>query len=292
MRTPSSKDNNGSKLYDTLADGAIKIREEATHYFKNHKASIAAWNVAFFICCCAYFYFSTQKYAFYLTLASMVQCFALFMVLHKIEYAKSVNGLSSQMLEFYVVAYSCRLISILSHQGYLPNDSSGNFFYQMIEISSLSIAGFLLYRHMFTYNEDLGRDMSQFPRLLVYGSVAILALLFHPSRNRMFLLDISWTFALYLEAFAFMPQIKLFIEEKHAENFVSHFIAAQFVATVISLRFWMKSYSEISGDNTLTGWLVLGAKLLQALLLVDFFLKYLKAAADGSKINFYYIDDV
>ena len=45
-----------------------------------------------------------------------------------------MKGISLKSLELYTLVFLFRLISILQHQGYLPFDKSGDWFYHVIEI--------------------------------------------------------------------------------------------------------------------------------------------------------------
>ena len=67
----------------------------------------------------------------------------------------------------------------------------------------------------------------------------IVALLVHPGLNKDVLSDASWTYAMYLESFAVLPQLYLFQKQARrvatVDYLVGHFVAALgFVACVES----------------------------------------------------------
>ena len=58
---------------------------------------------------------------------------------------KTAKGLSVKTLELYAVVFISRLLSITRHQGYLPYDKTGDWFYHFIELLSLASVGLAIY---------------------------------------------------------------------------------------------------------------------------------------------------
>lgn len=109
-------------------------------------------------------------------------------------------------------------------------DKTGDWFYQIVEISSAVIAGgrknnkiyvndsFLfiqgvLYLMTFKYEISYNADLDSIKFYYILPFTFILACLFHPSLNANFFGDVSWTFALYTESVAMMPQLYLFMKK-------------------------------------------------------------------------------
>lgn len=67
----------------------------------------------------------------------------------------------------------------------------------------------MTFKYEISYNADL--DSIKFYYILPL--TFILACLFHPSLNANFFGDVSWTFALYTESVAMMPQLYLFMKK-------------------------------------------------------------------------------
>ena len=84
----------------------------------------------------------------------------------------------------------------------------------------------LLVAVLFLYPRTYGRGADSFgslylpPQLgvlwLVLGAL-VLAVLLHPNLNGNFMTDTAWTFALYLEAVAVMPQLFMFQKAREKE---------------------------------------------------------------------------
>jgi ER lumen protein retaining receptor len=64
---------------------------------------------------------------------------------YRVWSTKSVKGVSVKTLEMYALTFLVRLLSILRHQGYLPFDKTGDWFYHFVEIVSLLSVCLALY---------------------------------------------------------------------------------------------------------------------------------------------------
>lgn len=126
---------------------------------------------------------STQTYA------SLMRCFGFALLNYKIWTAKSVSGVSVKTMELYLVSFIMRLLSIFRHQGYLPFDKTGDWFYHIVELISLACVCLVLYGVfgplISTYSEKHDRFgnlhvPSELGALYVLVPCVVLALLFHP----------------------------------------------------------------------------------------------------------------
>ena len=72
---------------------------------------------------------------------------------------------------------------------------------------------------------------SQFGIVWLVAPSAVLACIVHPNLNQVWWSDVAWTFALYTEAVAVIPQLYMFTKgdgssgtKKKVESFVSHYV--------------------------------------------------------------------
>merc|ERR1719498_1820954 len=72
-----------------------------------------------------------------LTLSVMVQCFAYACLLLKVCNQKSVAGISGRALCLQAMSYSLRLSSTTWLKGYIPVDGTGDWLYQILDVSAL-----------------------------------------------------------------------------------------------------------------------------------------------------------
>merc|ERR1719326_2838548 len=77
----------------------------------------------------------------------------------KIRAQKSVAGISSRILELFVLHLATRLVATCLKNGYIPMDATGDLMYQLCDAASLVIVLDLLYRvhkvYAHTYEDDL-----------------------------------------------------------------------------------------------------------------------------------------
>merc|ERR1712085_49479 len=116
----------------------------------------------------------------------------------------------------------------------------------------------------------------------------ILTCLVHPNLNSDFLSDVAWTYAMYLESVALVPQ--LFMFQKQASGVVelltAHFVAALGFGRTMEFFFWIYSYHELasSAGSKLPGYLALLAQFIQLVLMLDFFYYYFIAVKSATPL--------
>ncbi|CAK9010762.1 ER lumen protein-retaining receptor [Durusdinium trenchii] len=248
-----------------------------------------------------YHVLSDGDFSFLLTLGSLTRFFAFLMLVVKFRTEKLCNGVSLKTLELYAIVFAARLCSILFYEGYLPFDSSGDWLYQVVEVLSLITVGFLIFTVAVTFkssynaNEDgFGKIKgipTQFGPVVLIGPCLVLAILLHPSLNRNFFTDIAWTFALYLETVAILPQFYMLQKSNRAvEPWVSHFVFAIGLSRMFSFVFWASSYHELSDKHSIGitgGWVglfVLFCQLVHIVVMGEFCYHYLKSAVEQSPL--------
>ncbi|KEP67367.1 UNVERIFIED_CONTAM: ER lumen protein retaining receptor, putative [Hammondia hammondi] len=274
----------------------VRDREKLALWLATHRGSLQAWTGFFVVVLVVYHLFSDGDFSFLMTLSSLISMFSFLMVVLKIEATKSVAGVSLKMIECYVVLIFARLCSIIPFEGYLPYDRSGDWLYQCVEALSFLLAGTVVYlcRRRYASTYDVGGDTLNHLFLIV--PAALLALLFHPSLNAFMPADFAWTFALYLEAVAVLPQLFMFQKQGKVEPFTTHFLAAQALSQVFSFIFWVSSYSELnSAQNTLKSYVghwVIGMQVMQLIVMGDFIYHYIRCLTSGVPVQFMLSENV
>ena len=117
-----------------------------------------------------------------------MKCFGFGLLNYKIWTTGSVKGVSFKTMQLFFLTFAARLISILRHQGYLPFDKTGDWFYHVVEILSLLGVAMVIFGiavSMKSYDEKFDR----FGNLVVPNSLGalylivpcvVVALFFHP----------------------------------------------------------------------------------------------------------------
>lgn len=264
-----------------------------------NRLNVIMYSVAFVLVLFVYHFLSDGDFSFLLTLGSLTRLFGFVLVLMRVVLEKSCTGISLKTLECYAVVFFCRLMSIMFYEGYLPYDSSGDWFF-LFEFLSLATVCGIIYLVAVTFrsaydpeNDAFGKNMkipAEFGVLFLIVPCLVLAMIIHPTLNQNFITDVSWTMALYLETVAVIPQLYMFQKSGSVEPWTSHFVFTQGLSRVFLFAFWLSSYHELNdkgGKSVTGGWVgafVLLNQIIHLLVMGDFCFYYLKSAKQGSPL--------
>lgn len=225
--------------------------------------------------------FSNGDFSFLLTLSSLLSSLSFLGIFLQVQISDS--GLSKCTFLLYTLVYLFRLCSILLYESYLPNDSTGDWIYQVIEILSL------LQSSILAYKVKINKENSYF--MLIAPIVFFFSLIVHPTLNRNFFTDTCWMASMVLEPFALAPLLWRLQQTNDYENFSSHFIAAQSISKLLSLVFWLDTYNELNKTyakvwalHYISGYTVVLAQLGTLGFTGHFLWYYLKSAVFGTPL--------
>jgi len=218
-----------------------------------------------------------------LTMSVMVQCLSLVLLALQMISTGSASGISARGLTLDALAICCRLSSTLWLNGYLPVDASGDYIFQVIDICSLCVLGWLLHQVLVMRRHTYQAEEDSFKILPMVAGAFVLACILHGDMNARKLFDILWMAGLFVSTVAVLPQLWLITRTGgHIEALTSHHIAAMAVSRILSGIFMWHARNDITCVQWITGfnhasWSILGAHLLHMLLLGDFAYYYAKA---------------
>ena len=244
-----------------------------------------------------YFMLSGGDFSFLMTYGAMARMFGFGILNVKTWKSQRATGVSIKTLQLYCLVFFFRLTSIIRHEGYLPYDKSGDWLYHMIEIMALCFTASALYGCMVPFKGTYQKDLDIFGEYNVqsgFGAVylavptALVALFIHPNLNADFLSDVAWTYAMYLESSALIPQLYMFQKQQSGvvELLTAHFVAALGFGRLMEFFFWIYSYHELatSAGSSLPGYLALFSQFVQLVLMVDFFWYYYMAVKNATPL--------
>mmetsp|Transcript_38317 Transcript_38317/g.43185 ORF Transcript_38317/g.43185 Transcript_38317/m.43185 type:complete len:325 (+) Transcript_38317:49-1023(+) len=222
---------------------------------------------------------SGGDFSFLMTMGGLARCFGFGILVYKILKSHSVKGVSVKTLQLYSMVFIFRLISIMMHEGYLPYDKSGDWLYHFIEGTSLCLCGVALFAAMVgPFKHTYQANLDTFGAVIMAGSILFVSVCIHPNLNKDFISDTAWTFAMYLESAALLPQLLMFQKQKSGvvELLTAHFVFALGVGRVLEFTFWLYSHSELedASGSKLPGYLALFSQILQILMMTNFFRGY------------------
>jgi len=273
--------------YLAIAPKALKEPEDLKRQKKSlmmyvRTEGFKIWSGFLTTVCVLFFLFSSGHFSSLLTLSSNVSTFSFLMVAAKIESNKTVKGVSLQMMECYILIFCCRLVAILPFDGYVPSDNSGYWFYPLCEAIGFCFAGSIVYFCHFRYKATYNPVTDTLNNVWLIAPAFVLSLILHPNLANFLPADIAWTFALYLESFAVLCQLFMFLKEGVAQAHTTHFLAAQAFAKLMSFIFWASAFSEL---GTGVGKWVVMMQLVQLLVMGDFIYHYLLCVSKGIPVE-------
>jgi len=244
-----------------------------------------------------YSFLSGGDFSFLMTYGAMARMFGFGILNVKTWKSQRASGVSIKTLQLYVLVFFFRLTSIMRHEGYLPYDKSGDWLYHTIEMLALLFTAGALYGCMVPFKGTYQSDLDRFGEYKVppgYGAaylagpVMLVAIFIHPNLNADFLSDTAWTYAMYLESTALIPQLYMFQKQASGvvELLTAHFVAALGFGRLMEFFFWIYSYHELanSSGSRLPGYLALLSQFVQLVLMVDFFWYYYMAVKNATPL--------
>jgi len=218
-----------------------------------------------------------------LTMSVMVQCLGISFLCMQVLSSNSAAGISAGALTLDAFAFGLRLSSTTWLNGYLPVDESGDHVYQIVDMCSLVMVLWLLYRVLVVNKQSYQAEQDSLPIAPMMLVCLGLAAVCHGDMNDRPLFDTFWMAGLFAGVFAVMPQLSLILKTGgRAEALTSHYMAALALSRVLSgifmwyARFDITCVEWVSGFNHCV-FAILGAHLVHLLLLSDFAYYYVRA---------------
>jgi len=278
-----------SKIKEVVSDPQSLMFE-----MRRKKKDLIFWIVGAVFTLLTFLFLSSRDYSFLLVLSSTAQMLSFIIIVLKVYSHQNCSGLSQNTFICYMILLSSRLSSTILYSGYLPSDKAGDWFYQLTEVISLVLAVLLVYmmRNPYRDTANIHDDSIDFITLVL--PTIGLALLVHTSLNRNFVTDVLWTFSMYLESVAILPQIFLFIKKKgQIEAYTSHYVSLQGLSRLFSLIFWWDTYEELNNSlddsyslfHEYCGYFIIASQIIQLVIMIDYYYHYFKALFKGEKMD-------
>ena len=123
------------------------------YYILKKKKDIIFWLIGTFFILLIFLLISSKDFSFLLTLSSIIQCLSFIIIIIKVKLFQNTSGLSVNTFYCYSILLISRLMSTCFFDGYLPSDSSGDWFYQLVDFSSFIFSNYLIYLITYYYKE-------------------------------------------------------------------------------------------------------------------------------------------
>jgi len=195
---------------------------------------------------------------------------AIVILLIKIWKTRSCSGISGKSQLLFALTYTARYLDLLTNFVSVYNTSMKVFFLA----SSFATIYLIYFKFKATY--DANNDTFRIEFLLI--PVTTLALLIN---HEFTVMEILWTWSIYLEAVAILPQLFMVSKTGEAESITSHYLFAlgSYRALYIlnwGYRYFFENFYDL---------IAIIAGVLQTILYCDFFYLYVTKVLKGKKLQ-------
>lgn len=195
---------------------------------------------------------------------------AIIILLLKIWKTRSCAGISGKSQILFAIVYITRYLDLVTT--YI---SAYNSVMKVVFIGAASATLYLIYMK-FKATYDHNHDTFRIEFLL--APALVLSLLINHDFNT---LEVLWTFSIYLESVAILPQLFLVSKTGEAESITSHYLFALGLYRALYLLNWVYRYLAEEHYDLIA----IVAGVVQTVLYCDFFYLYITKVLKGKKLQ-------
>lgn len=195
---------------------------------------------------------------------------SIFILLYSIEQNHSINGLSLKSQSLYVLVYFTRYVDLFFNYISLYNSLMKVFF--------IGASVYTVYIMTNKYHRTIKEDLDTFPVRYLTGGAFVMSLIF---TYKYLVLQVMWSFSLWLEAVAILPQLFILQRTGEAQNITVHYIFALGLYRALYIPNWLYRYfAENRWD-----YISVLAGIVQTVVYSDFFYIYYTKVMHGKKFT-------
>merc|ERR1712023_564117 len=200
----------------------------------------------------------------------MSHLLAIMLLLAKIWKSKSVVGLSGKSQVLYFIVFLTRYLDLFSVYISLYDTVM-----KIIYLSGSLVTCYFIYSK---FKSTHNRDDDKFRMIFIIVPAAGMAALVHHDFTVM---ELFWTFSVYLEAVAIMPQLQMIAETGEAEVITSHYLFFLGLYRALYIVNWYYRYTQEGMFDRIA----VVAGCVQTVLYMDFFYLYITKVMYGKKLT-------
>ncbi|PSC71203.1 ER lumen retaining receptor [Micractinium conductrix] len=203
----------------------------------------------------------------------MMHLFSILVILLKIRATKSCRGISLKTQELYALVFVCRYLDLLY--------SFVSVYNSVMKVTFLATA-FSIIRYMRydkVVRQTYDREQDTFRYGFLVAPCFVLALLIN---HKFTLTEVLWTFSIYLEAVAILPQLVLMQRTQNIDNLTAHYVALLGGYRALYIVNWVYRYFT---ERHYKQWIVWISGLIQTAIYADFFYFYTIAWKSNKRLQ-------
>lgn len=195
---------------------------------------------------------------------------AIIILLLKIWKTRSCAGISGRSQVLFSIVFLTRYLDLFTSFISVYNTAMKIFFL----VSSLGTVYLMYVKFKATYDQN--HDTFRIEFLL--GPAVLLALLLN---HEFSVMEVLWTFSIYLESVAILPQLFMVSKTGEAESITSHYLFALGSYRALYIVNWIYRYYAESFYDIIA----IVAGCVQTILYCDFFYLYITKVLKGKKLQ-------
>ncbi|KAK9908093.1 hypothetical protein WJX75_002665 [Coccomyxa subellipsoidea] len=203
----------------------------------------------------------------------MTHLLSIMVLLLKIHATRSCRGISLKTQDLYALVFLFRYLDLFTRFISLYNTVMKLVFLG----TSFSIIYFMRFHRVVRNTYD--KEQDTFRVMFIIIPCAVLALLINQERSA---LEILWTFSIYLEAVAILPQLVLLQRTQNIDNLTGNYVFLLGTYRGLYILNWIYRYFT---EPSYRQWIVWISGVLQTGLYLDFFYYYFLAWRNNQKLS-------
>jgi len=208
-------------------------------------------------------------------LADLSHLASIGILIQKIHTSRSCRGISFKTQALYVVVFVTRYLDLFVLGEWV------SLYNTVMKLFFIGSSTYILYLMKVRFKPTNDPSIDTFRIEYVLGPSAFLALIFNHGFT---FVEILWSFSIYLEAVAILPQLFILQRTGEAETITTHYLAALGAYRALYIPNWIWRYAtETTGHGYDPISFVSG--VVQTALYVDFFYIYFTRVLHGEKFE-------
>ena len=196
--------------------------------------------------------------------------FAILILLLKIWKTRSCAGISGKSQILFAIVYLSRYLDLFTTYVSLYNS--------VMKVIFLATSGATVYLMYIKFKATYDHNHDSFRIEFLLVPCVILSLLINTQFS---VIEVLWTFSIYLESVAILPQLFMVSKTGEAESITSHYLFALGSYRALYLLNWVYRYIAESYYEPIT----IFAGIVQTILYCDFFYLYITKVLKGKKLQ-------
>uniref|UniRef100_A0A8C9GY29 ER lumen protein-retaining receptor n=1 Tax=Piliocolobus tephrosceles TaxID=591936 RepID=A0A8C9GY29_9PRIM len=199
---------------------------------------------------------------------------SMYILIMKLKRSKNCIGISCRMQELYLIVFLCRYIDLFFMFVSVYNTA------MKITFILTTIYTIYLIRVKLPISQTYNRKVDSFKyEKYLIPPCAVLSLFTTKTYGPLVIL---WTFSIWLESVAILPQLVLLEKQREVENITSHYVITMGMYRAFYILNWIyRFFFDVKPFINVVVWL---AGLIQTLLYIDFFYYFALAKWYGKKL--------